>query len=231
MIDTHSITTIVPVYNEVETIRDSIARIDAFLGQTFNEYEILIVESGSTDGSDRECDRLADRFASVRALHEGARNGFGSALRLGFASASKDLVWAVSADLPFPLEALLRAVPLLDRCDCVLSYRCEDDRGVFRRLQSRAYNTLARWVLRIGATNINSQFKLYRKQVIQSLRIESNGWLVDTEIVYRLQRAGVRTEEIGVPLIDRTAGTSTVGVATPFVSFWELMSFAWVERR
>ncbi|MCB1036656.1 MAG: glycosyltransferase family 2 protein [Acidobacteria bacterium] len=225
-----SVSTLIPVWNEAPAIETAVERTHTFLAENFEDFEILIVESGSTDGSYELCDRLAQRWPAVEVIHEGAPQGFGSALRLGFARASRDLVWAVSADLPFPLPSLLEALPLLEENDCVLSYRVEDERGAFRRLQSRVYNGLAKGLLGLTVTTVNSTFKVYRREVIQGLALRSDGWLIDTEIVYRLERSGARWAELPVPLIDRKAGSSTVRWVTPFLIFRDLLKFAWLER-
>jgi len=226
-----SITTIVPVYNEAAGVAAAVEKIHAAVAERFVDQELLIVESGSTDDSAAICDEVAARLPGVRVLHQGARRGFGSALRLGFEQASRDLVWVVSSDLPFPLDVLDAALPLVPEHDCVLSYRCDDDRGLFRRTQSIAYNSLARGALGLRTTHVNSQFKLYRREVIQALDIESDGWLVDTEIIYRLQTAGYRCAEIPVPLTERTTGESTLAMAQPLITLRELLTFAWSERR
>lgn len=226
-----SLSTIVPVLNEVEAVGTAVEKIHEFVAAHFDDFEILIVESGSTDGSFEACDRLAAELPAVEVIHEGAANGFGSALRLGFGRATKDLVWVVSADLPFPLEKMLEALPLFDEHDCVLSYRVEDDRGAFRRFQSVVYNALAKSLLGLDVTHVNSTFKVYRRGVIQRLPIESRGWMADAEIVYRLERGGVRFTEIPVPLIDRTAGRSTLGPLTPLKMFRDLVKLAISLRR
>ncbi len=225
-----SVSTIIPVWNELEALQTAIATTHDFLAGNFEDFEIIIVESGSTDGSAEACDQLAESMPSVEVIHEATANGFGSALKLGFARAAKDLVWAVSADLPFPLESLLTAVPLLADHDCVLSYRVDDERGWFRRCQSLLYNSLAKSLLGLDVRHVNSTFKVYRQAIIQRLPIKSDGWLIDTEIVFSLQRSQAKITEIPVPLIDRKAGRSTISVITPLLIFRDLVKFALAQR-
>ena len=110
-----SVSVVVPVYNEIELVEDSVRAIDRFLAGQQLDYEVIIIESGSTDGSDAACDRLADALPGVEVIHETQRNGLGSALRQGYAAASKDLVWLVTVDIPFPLGTLCEALPLMQR--------------------------------------------------------------------------------------------------------------------
>lgn len=228
-----SISVVTPVYNEAAIVEDAIARIDAFLKTHFEDYEIVIIESGSTDGTAAITDRLTAGNARIRVVHEGARNGFGAAVRLGHAHSTKDLIWLVTADLTFPLDAVLGALPLLADHDCVLSYRSKDNRkSAYRRLQSVAYNALVRIVLGLRVRHVNSAFKLLKRDVIRRLPpLTSTGWFIDTEIVYRLTHAGVRYAEIPVELIERTGGRSSITVWTAFAMLGELLRFVSAERR
>ena len=173
------------------------------------------------------CDDLAARYEEVRVIHEGSRNGFGAAVRLGYQHASMDLVWLVTVDLPFPLEALLTALPLLDQFECVLSYRVGDRRNGFRRVQGWAFNQLAKRLLGLRVRHVNSAFKIFRRSVVQRLKLGSSGWLLDAEIVYRLQEGNVTWTEIPVELCDRASGGSSTG----FLTWWGVLVELWEFRK
>jgi glycosyltransferase involved in cell wall biosynthesis len=226
-----SVSVVVPVYNEIELIQPSIQAIDGFLGGQELDYEIIIIESGSTDGSAAACDRLAEVLPAVAVIHETQRNGLGSALRVGYAAASKDLVWLVTVDIPFPLHALCEALPLIVECDCVLSYRSEDRRGALRRVQSWGYNALVKTVLGLPMRTVNSAFKLYRRSVLMNIPLKSNGWFLDAEVLYWVARHGYRFREIPVPLLEREAGTSKIGLSDIFWILRELIKFRWSLMR
>ncbi len=226
MVHQIGISTIIPVYDEIQCLPGSLEHVYSFLDRNFSDFEIIIVESGSTDGSSQACDAFAKGHESVTVIHERARNGFGCALQLGFNRATKDLVWTVSVDLPFPLDAIFKAIPLFKEHETVLSYRSADDRGLYRRIQSMAYNRLVKLLLGLKATHINSTFKVYERSVVQSLDLESKGWLVDAEIVYKLERIQVAYFEVPVPLVERRAGKSSVGPMTALQLFWDLLRFA-----
>ena len=206
-----SVSVIVPVFNEGLLLEESLAQMDRFLTQHFPDYEILVIESGSTDGSDALCDRMARGNPKIRVIHEGARKGLGAAVRLGFTRASKDLVWVIASDIPFSLESFLRAVPLLRDHDCVLSYRAKDPRSLYRRFQSWVYNLLVKQCLGLRCRSVNSAFKVFKRPVLQVLKLRSSGWLWDAEVLYRLQEKGIACAEIPVELVDRRPGRSSVG--------------------
>jgi glycosyltransferase involved in cell wall biosynthesis len=226
-----SVSVVVPVYNEIELVEASVRAIDRFLRGQELDYEIIIIESGSTDGSAAACDRLAETLPAVGVIHETQRNGLGSALRLGYAAATMDLVWLVTVDIPFPLHTLREALPLIVECDCVLSYRSEDHRGVLRRIQSWGYNALVKTVLGLPMRTVNSAFKLYRRGVLTSIPLKSNGWFLDAEVLYWVARRGYRFREIPVPLLQREGGTSKIGPSDIVWILRELIKFRWSLMR
>jgi glycosyltransferase involved in cell wall biosynthesis len=226
----HTISVVIPIYNERSAVPSAIEAIDRFLDAQFADYELIIIESGSTDGTAEACDALPSSLPRARVVHEGGRNGFGSAVRLGYSLATKRWVWPIVVDMPFDLDVIIDALPHMDRCDAVFSYRSEDPRGAYRRMQSRVFNMLARLLLRVRARHINSAFKVTNTALTQSLNLESRGWLLDAELIMRLEERGVRYAEIPVRLIDRATGRSTIGPAAAVGAFRDLVRLA-LRRR
>jgi glycosyltransferase involved in cell wall biosynthesis len=226
----HSISAIVPIYNELAAVPGVIEDIDRFLDAHFTDYEVLVVESGSTDGTAAACDALPALLPRVRVVHEGARNGFGSAVRAGVALAEKSWVWPIVVDMPFDLGVVVEALPHMDTCPAVLSYRSDDPRGAYRRLQSLVFNALGRALLGVRARHINSAFKVTSTALVRSLGLESRGWLIDAELIMRLEERGVPYVEIPVRLVDRTTGRSTVGSSAVVRACRDLIRLA-VRRR
>jgi glycosyltransferase involved in cell wall biosynthesis len=206
-----SLSIVVPVYNEILALENGLTTVSTFLESHGFDHEILVVESGSTDGTGEKCDVLAGVLPHVRVIHEGARNGFGSAIKLGYQQARKDLVWIITVDLFFPLEAIFEAMPLLAQYDYVASYRSEDTRGLYRKMQSFVYNKLITLTLGLKVRHVNSGFKVIKRQLLSHVDLTSRGWFVDAELLYHLQKDGRTFVEIPVPLFDRTQGRSSVG--------------------
>ena len=223
----YSISVIVPVYNENELLEPSIGQMSSFLQSHFRDYEIVIVESGSTDGSWETCDRLAANLPRVTVIHEGKKAGFGSALRIGYAHAKKDLVWLVVVDMPFPLETILMALPLFSKYDCVFSYRSSDNRDFGKQIRSYIYNALAKSILGLKVRHVNSAFRVFKREVIQSLPLESNNWTLDAEVLYEITRRKVPYTEIPVELTERLQGKTSISAFDPLLM---LNGLFWIRR-
>jgi glycosyltransferase involved in cell wall biosynthesis len=227
-----SISVVVPVYNEVELLEDSVQQIQGYLQGAFRDFEVILVESGSTDGSGELCDEAARRHAEIRVVHEGARRGFGSALKLGFSLAQKEVVTMAVLDFPYPLESIGPAADLIGEYDAVLSYRSADLReSRFRKVQSWVFNNAFRAAFGLKARHLNSALKVYRRETIQSLPLVSDNWFIDTEIVYWLTHRGVEFAEVPVQFQERRAGRSSTGLTTPFRVVQEAIVFSRKRRR
>jgi glycosyltransferase involved in cell wall biosynthesis len=211
----YSISVIVPVFNEIELLEPSIGQISSFLESHFDDYEIIIVESGSVDGSAEECDRLATAIPRITVLHEGRKAGFGSALKLGYVHAKKDLVWLIVVDMPFPLETILMALPLFSHHDCVFSYRSRDNRDLVKRFRSCIYNFLAKALLGLKVRHVNSAFRVFKREVIQNLPLISNDWTLDAEVLYEITNRKIPYAEIPVDLNDRKRGKTSITLSDP----------------
>lgn len=221
----YSISVVVPVYNEIILIRKSVIKIQNFIKKYFDDYELLIIESGSTDGTENICDELDNKNKNINVMHEGGRNGLGSALKLGFKNATKDLVLAIVVDMPFPLESILEALPYFEKYDCILSYRSNDNRNWFRKFQSFIFNLIIKLSLGLKVKHVNSAFKFYKRKTIQNMNLISNGWFIDAEIIYNLQKMNIPYFEMPVELIDRNEGKSTLPFFIPLKMLSELLVF------
>lgn len=226
-----AISIVFPVYNEQLLLSPAVHEIDDFMHAHFSEYEIILIESGSTDDTGELCDKLSRELPTVSVIHEGSRNGFGSALKLGYSNAKYPYCWLLTADIPFPLESVLQAVPLLNSYDFILSYRSEDKRKWTRKIQSFVYNILVRIWFGLDVRCVNSGFKLLPTAVMQQMELTSNYWFIDAEIIYRLIMAGYSYTELPVPLIDRGADTnSSVGTFAFIKMLKEMFAFSRIRH-
>jgi glycosyltransferase involved in cell wall biosynthesis len=215
---------IFPVYNEEEIVEGSLTTLSNFLRRSFSQWEVLVIESGSTDRSAGIVDAFSKRHEHIRVFHQKEREGFGSAVRLGYSQALMDLIWLVPPDICFPLDAIITAIPLLSEHECVLSYRSEDSRKLIRRIVSFFYNCLAKTVFGLKQKHVNSAFKLFKSSLVKSLNLRSNGWFIDAEILIALKKRNAKYAEIPVRLIDRTAGKTSITWSTVFSILREMLS-------
>ncbi|HLY37283.1 MAG TPA: glycosyltransferase family 2 protein [Candidatus Binatia bacterium] len=206
----HRVSCVLPAYNEAASLGDTVERWAAALGRCTREYEIIVVDDGSEDGTAVVLRALADRYDRLRVVTHGTNLGYGAAIVNGFAHAALPLVFFTDADgqyEPDDIRLLLNAIP---SADLAVGYRRRRADPRLRCMLSRGYNFLARRLLGLTLRDLNCAFKLMRRETADRLRPESTGFSVNAELVANAQSAGMRIVEIPVRHQPRHAGRSTV---------------------
>jgi glycosyltransferase involved in cell wall biosynthesis len=200
---------VIPVYNEAATI----ARVIERLRLLRLPLEMVIVDDRSTDGT-RELLRRYEEDADVRIVYKPVNEGKGAALRTGFAQARGDVVVVQDADLEYDPRDLVRLVrPIVEgRAEVVYGSRYLDDAGEcdeFRRRRLRDRSPLHRfgngaltWASNrftgLRLTDMETAYKAFRRDVIQSLSLHQDRFGFEPEVTARLARRGVRIAEAPV---------------------------------
>lgn len=201
------------MYNEAESIEGTVAAARAALAAAGADYEIVIVDDASTDGSGALAEALVRGDARIRVLRHAQNRTLGGALRTGFLAAGNELVLYTDADLPVDLQVLPRALALLDAsgADLLLGYRLNPGAAGWRRaLYTWGYNALVRALFGLPVRDVNFAFKLFRRRLLENLTLRSEGSFIDAELLLRARGAGARFVELGVPYRPRTRGRSTL---------------------
>ena len=222
------------MYNEEAYARRAVAAARAALETAIPDWEIVIVDDASTDGTAALADALAREDPRVRVVHNPRNRRLGGALRAGYAAATKDLVFYTDADLPVDLAELPRAVRLLDyqQADVVAAYRFDrTSEGLVRALYTFCYNHLIRTLFGLRVRDVNFAFKVFRRSVLEKFTLTSEGSFIDAEFLLRARKAGCVIIQIGLDYFPRTRGTSTLGSVPVILSILRDMAAQWKELR
>ncbi len=177
------------------------------------DYEIVLVDDGSTDRTGSIIDELAAGDERVVAVRHGHNRGLGAAIRSGFDAASGDIVCYTDTDLPFDLLLLAKAFRLLRiyDADIVSMYRFDRTaEGPKRYWFSHLYNWLVRYALDVKLRDVNFAGKLIRRDVLDRVDLRSEGSFLDVELIAQAQRLGFGIIQFGVDYFPRTRGDSTL---------------------
>jgi glycosyltransferase involved in cell wall biosynthesis len=202
----HTLSIVLPAFNEEDNIKESVARATEVAERLCADHEVIVVDDGSRDHTADVVRELAAGDRRVRLVPHGVNRGYGEALRSGFLAARKELVFFTDADNQFDLDELEAFLPWIDRVDVVAGYRLNRQDPFMRRLNAKAWNLMVRVLFHVPVRDIDCAFKLFRREVLEELHIESVGAMVNTELMVKVGRSGKAVVELGVTHYPRTAG-------------------------
>ncbi|HEX5615576.1 MAG TPA: glycosyltransferase [Acidimicrobiia bacterium] len=236
---TPRVSVVVPAFNEATILAATIEHLTAGLRERGAQFEIVVAENGSTDGTDHIADELAVAHAEVRVEHITTPD-YGAALRAGLLAARGTVVVNFDADY-YDLDFLDRAAAMVEPPDgpaiVVGSKRApgaDDTRVWARRLVTTVFSTILRVVFGLRLSDTHGMKAMRRAAVVPyAERCRFGRDLFDTELVLRVERAGLATAEIPVRVEElRPARTSIIRrVPRTIVALVRLRLVLWRDRR
>jgi glycosyltransferase involved in cell wall biosynthesis len=217
------ISVVLPAYNEEANIEKQVRGVNDVLHKLqFDDYEILVVDDGSRDRTRAVAESLSAEVPKLRVLIHEVNRGYAQALKTGFTSAVMPLVFYTDSDNQFDVHELKNLLPSIDDYHIVTGFRIYRFDPFSRLVLSWGYNLLVRVLFRIRVRDVDCAFKLFRREVFEKVNIESKKFFVDTEILAKASKLGMKMTEIGVRHYPRTAGESTVRVSHVFHTLVEI---------
>jgi glycosyltransferase involved in cell wall biosynthesis len=205
----HSISVFFPCFNEQGTVESLTRKSISVLEMLTDDFEVIIIDDGSTDDTAGIADRLAGEIPRVRVIHHPGNLGYGAALQSGFRAATKELVFYTDGDSQFNVAELADILPLIDQYDIVSCYRIDRQEGLIRKFNAFCWTRLVCLLFGLRLRDIDCAFKLYRRSIFEGMCLVSTGALIDTEVLSRAVRKGHTIVQRGVRHYPRVAGRPT----------------------
>lgn len=214
-----------PAHNEEANLRGLVAEALETLPTLAESFEVIIVDDGSRDATPRIADELATADPRVRVVHHAKNKGYGAALRTGFGASRHELIAFTDGDRQFKVADLgrLTARYAEERPDAVVGFRIRRADPLVRTLYAKAYRLANRIFFGLRITDVDCACKLFRREALAGINVESGGAFFSAELLIKLRAAGHRVVEVGVPHYPRTAGSPTG--ARPSVVFRAMRDF------
>ena len=198
---------VIPVFNEAATITEV---IQAVVSQPLVQ-EVIIVDDASSDGTWAVLEKVAKATPAARLFQHAVNQGKGAALRTGFAQVTAPLAIVQDADLEYdPADYAALCKPILaGKADVVIGSRFLGA-GAHRVLYywhsvgNRLLTTLSNMATNINLSDMETGYKVFRREIIQSIRIEENRFGFEPEIVAKVSRLNVRIYEVPISYYGRT---------------------------
>ncbi len=208
-----SISVVVPSLNEAQNLETTVAEILAEIPRHFDDFEILIVNDGSTDQTGEIAEALARQHPAVRVFHNPGNQGYGKSYFRGVSEASKDYVVLVPGDGENDLAGMSPLWPLIGTADLIVPFTLNPEirsrfRRVFSRLGTLTMNTLFGMRLRYYNGTV-----VCRTEALRRIRVETWGYLFQAESLIRLVAGGASYREVGIRVRPRAFGRSKLFTA------------------
>jgi glycosyltransferase involved in cell wall biosynthesis len=226
-----------PAHNEEANLRALVEEALTALPRLADTFEVVIVDDGSRDGTSRIANELAAAAPGVvRAIHHPTNLGYGAALRTGLGSARFEHVAFTDGDRQFRVADFGRLIERLrasDHPDVVVGFRIHRADPLVRTLYARAYRLANRVFFGLRVRDVDCACKLFRRDALRGLRVESGGAFFSAELLVKLRASSRSVVEVGVPHYPRTAGSPTGGkpavVLRAIRDFWSLRLRLWAN--
>jgi glycosyltransferase involved in cell wall biosynthesis len=232
--DSVEVTVVLPAYNEAGELEATVDKVTQALNQFTRSYEVIIAEDGSTDGTDRLAEALAEKNPFVKHIHGEKRLGRGTALKNAFKHSRGEVLVYMDLDLATDLKHLKPLVEAVKfegyefATGSRMLHESTVKRSGTRNLASKTYNFMVRAVLGSKVKDHQCGFKAFQREPLMQIldEVGANHWFWDTEILVRAHRRGYRIKEIPVSWM---GGRETkVRLLQDSLSMgWQILSLWW----
>ena len=219
---TPSISAFFPCYNDAPTIGSMVAAAGETLSQLTADFEVIVINDGSFDDSASVLSDLQERYPYLRVVTHEANRGYGGALRSGFSSASKELVFYTDGDAQYdPRELAELLSHLTPDVDMVQGWKLDRQDGLHRKIIGSIYHSFVCLAFNLHVRDVDCDFRLIRRRVLESFPLTSDSGSITVELMTRIQQGGFEICEVPVHHYSRPVGSSQ------FFSFSRISETLW----
>ena len=204
-----SLSVVVPAYNEEANVATAVERVSEVAQSLDMEYEIIVVNDGSRDRTGDIVREMQTRVAHIKLVEHFPNRGYGGALKAGFAAAQYDWIAFTASDNQFDFAEIGLLLARSTEADIVSGYRANRQDPLIRKLNALGWNSVVRLLFGFLSRDIDCGFKLFRRELLDHVHIESNGAMIDTEFLAGARARGYKIADVPVTHLPRQAGHPT----------------------
>ena len=205
-----SISVILPAFNEEKNIENTLSNTINYLNKTFSNFEIIVVDDGSTDKTFKVVEQIAVKYHNIILKKHEINRGYGQSLKTGFDTASKEFIFFMDSDGQFEISDLDKLTPHITDKNIVIGYRYQRADTNIRKLNTLLYHMYLRTIFKLKIKDADCAFKLFPREAYLKIRpIRSEGAFFSAEFLLKLTKEGYNLIEIAVNHYPRLYGSPT----------------------
>ena len=198
-----------PAYNDAGTIASLAIIAHMTARKIADDYEVIVVNDGSPDHTGELLDEMARQFSWLKVVHHPKNRGYGGALRTGFETASKELVFYTDGDAQYdPREMMQLYEALTPQVDFVNGVKIGRSDPFHRIVIGRLYHNFVRLAFGLHLTDVDCDFRLMRRAVFDKVVLTRSSGVICVELMKKVQDHGYRVAQVPVHHFHRTYGKS-----------------------
>jgi glycosyltransferase involved in cell wall biosynthesis len=201
---------VIPAYNEAENIEKTVSEARKAGKSYFDGYEVIVVDDASGDDTSNIVKNISKKDKNVFVLTHKENKGKAAVLNTGFQKAKGKYIFYTDADNQYNMERIKDLKKLISTADIVSGYRKNKAISIFRKFASDFYNLMARVFLGIKARDIECAFKLFKSEVFKKIKIESEHFMVETEILAKAARMNFKIVDFPLCHYPRSGGKTSI---------------------
>ena len=220
---------VVTAYNEEELLESFIRKSMSDLAKVTSDFEIVLVNDGSTDNTLKIARRLAAESPNLRVINLDKNLGTGANYVPGFAAALKEIVFNNTVDAFFNTEDLPLLLEYLDNYDLVSGYRSDlSANSVYQKILTLGNYALIRLLFRLRLKAYQT-VQFHRKSFLDSISIEATSSFISPELLLKAHKAGKSIKEVKIKYYPRVAGKAKGGnIKSVLRTFKDILKFLWL---
>jgi glycosyltransferase involved in cell wall biosynthesis len=211
-----SISAFFPAFNDAENLRVQIPRTFKTLQQLTKDFEVIVVDDGSTDTTSTVLESLRQQFPLLRVVRHTHNLGYGAALQSGFIHSIKELIFYTDGDGQYDVRELDKLLEkLTSDVDVVTGFKINRADSVHRAMVGKLYHRLVKAFFRLRVKDVDCDFRLIRRKVMEAISLTSRTGAICVDLMCQIERNGYRVVEVPVNHYPRLHGRSQFFRAGP----------------
>ena len=204
-----SLSVFFPAYNDSGTIASLVITALRAAATLTPDYEVIVVNDGSTDGTGEILAELARVYPRLRVVTHQVNRGYGGALRTGFATASKEIIFYTDGDAQYdPAEMVALWPKMTGEVDLVNGYKISRADPLHRIVIGRIYHHTVKVLFGLSVRDVDCDFRMMRRTIFDRVHLEKNSGVICLEMMRKIEDAGFRIVEVPVHHYHRAHGKS-----------------------